>query len=172
MQVTAIHDYKEDLDTLLRYFSEEDLIAEKYQALGAKNISVTDITDTEDGFLVRTQRDMPANVPGVLKSLLGSFNTIKQSESWHWQENGQLLCKFNVDIVGVPATIQGQMNFSEPTARPGVATSNHVSVEVHSSVPLVGSTLVSFICNDIKNQMQAEYVFLCDKLPQLMTEEE
>lgn len=121
MQVSVIHDYKEDLDTLLRYFSEEDLITEKYQKLGAKNVRVATLEETEDGFRVETQREMPANVPAVLKSLLGSYNTIKQTESWHWQENEQLVCKLQIEILGVPATIEGQMVFSEPATQIGRA---------------------------------------------------
>jgi hypothetical protein len=172
MQVSVIHDYKEDLDTLLRYFSEEELICEKYQKLGGKNVRVNAIEETDDGFRVVTQRDMPANVPAVLKSLLGSFNTIKQTETWHWQENEQLLCKLQVEIAGVPATISGQMVFSEPATRPGIATSNHVTMNVTSAIPLVGSTLVSFICGDMKDQMQSEYEFLREVLPLLVAEEQ
>ena len=172
MQVSVIHDYKEDLDTLLRYFSEEDLITEKYQKLGAKNVRVATLEETEDGFRVETHREMPANVPAVLKSLLGSYNTIKQTESWHWQENEQLICKLQIEILGVPATIEGQMVFSEPATRPGTATSNHVTMDVKSAIPLVGSTLVSFICGDMKEQMQGEYDFLREVLPQLVAEEQ
>ncbi|WP_036827254.1 DUF2505 domain-containing protein [Photobacterium sanctipauli] len=171
MQVSVIHDYKEDLDTLLRYFSEDELIIEKYQQLGAKNVRINKIAETEDGFEIETQREMPANVPGVLKSLLGSYNTIKQTESWHWQENEQLLCKIKVEILGVPAFINGQMMFSEPADRAGIATQNNVAMDVTSSVPLVGSTLVSFICNDMKTQMNAEYDFLCRALPELVAAE-
>lgn len=170
MHVTAIHDYKEDLDTLLRYFSEDELITEKYQKLGARNVRVNKLEETDDGFIVETQREVPANVPAVLKSLLGSYNTIKQKETWHWQENEQLLCHMDVEIIGVPASISGQMMFSEPTDRAGVATVNNVSVTVKSSVPLIGSTLVSFICGDIKQQMEAEYEFLRETLPQLVAE--
>lgn len=170
MHVTAIHDYKEDLDTLLRYFSEDELITEKYQKLGARNVRVNKLEETDDGFIVETQREVPANVPAVLKSLLGSYNTIKQKETWHWQENEQLLCHMDVEIIGVPASISGQMMFSEPTDRAGVATVNNVSVTVKSSVPLIGSTLVSFICSDIKQQMEAEYEFLRETLPQLVAE--
>lgn len=171
MQITAIHDYKEDLDTLLRFFSEDELITEKYQKLGARNVRVNKIEETDDGFIVETQREVPANVPGVLKSILGSFNTIKQKESWHWQENDQLLCHMNVEILGVPATISGQMMFSEPSDRAGIVTQNNVSVTVKSSVPLIGSTLVAFICDDIKQQMQSEYEFLCETLPQLVAQD-
>ncbi|WP_299018621.1 DUF2505 domain-containing protein [uncultured Photobacterium sp.] len=169
MQITAIHDYKEKLDIILRFFSEDDLIVEKYQKLGARNVRVNNINETDDGFIVETQREVPANVPAMLKSLLGSYNTIKQKETWHWQENEQLLCHMKVEIIGVPATISGQMMFSEP-AESGIQTQNNVSVTVKSSVPLIGSTLVSFICDDIKNQMQAEYDFLREKLPQLNAE--
>ncbi|KLV07249.1 hypothetical protein ABT56_06870 [Photobacterium aquae] len=171
MQVTAIHDYKEDLDTLLRYFSEEALIIDKYTKLGGKQVKVVGLEETEDGFTVTTQREMPANVPRVLKSLLGSFNTIKQDETWRWQENGGLQCNFDVEILGVPAKIRGKMCFTEPTDRPNIATVNKVYVDVDSSVPLVGGTLVSFICTDIKEQMQAEYAFLCQSLPKLIAEE-
>lgn len=167
MKITAIHEYKDELDTLLRYFSEESLIIEKYQQLGGTKIKVNKLEESEDGFVVETQRDMPANVPGVLKSLLGSYNTIKHSESWHWQENGQLLCKMSVEILGVPASITGQMVFSEPHGQANIATRNVVEVEVKSSVPLIGSTLVSFICGNIKDQMDDEYHLLCKVLPQL-----
>lgn len=171
MQVTAIHEYKEDLDTLLRYFSEEELILEKYQQLGTRNTRILKLEETDDGFIVETQRDVPANVPGMLKRFLGDFNTVRQKERWHWQENEQLLCNMEIELVGVPASISGKMLFSEPGDTPGITTRNDVTVTVSSSVPLVGSTLVSFICDDIRQQMQSEYQFLCDKLPQLETEE-
>ena len=168
MQVSVVHDYLEDLDTILRFFSEEELITEKYQSLGAKSVRINRLEETDDGFLVETQRDMPANVPVMLKSILGSDNTIKQSEKWYWQEDGNILCEMKVDIVGVPASINGQMVFSEPTSGP--ATQNNVAVTISSSLPFVGSALVSFIGDDIKHQMQAEYDFLREALPQLLAE--
>lgn len=172
MQVSATHDYQEDLDTILRFFSEEELIAEKYQSLGAKSVRINKLEETDDGFLVETQRDVPANVPGILKSILGSDNTIKQSEKWYWQEDGKLLCEMTVDIVGVPATISGQMMFSEPAVQQGSgpATQNKVAVTISSSLPFIGSSLVSFISDDLRQQMQAEYDFLRNALPQLLAE--
>ncbi|WP_275576052.1 DUF2505 family protein [Photobacterium swingsii] len=85
MDISVTHDYQIDLDSLLRFFSEEELIAEKYNQLAAKNVKVLAIKETEDGFSIATQRDVPANVPAVLKSILGSFNTINQTETWHWK---------------------------------------------------------------------------------------
>ncbi len=73
MQVTAIHDYKENLDTLLRYFSEDELITDKYQKLGARKVRVNKLEETDDGFTVETQREVPANVPGVLKKHFGQL---------------------------------------------------------------------------------------------------
>ncbi|MGF1877748.1 DUF2505 domain-containing protein [Photobacterium frigidiphilum] len=172
MQVSAIHDYQEDLDTILRFFSEEELIIEKYQKLGARNVRIVKIEETEDGFLVETQREVPANVPGMLKSLLGNYNTIKQSETWHWLEGDQLKCEMQVELIGVPAAITGQMLFSEPAAKlkSGPTTRNNVEMTISSSVPFIGSTLVSFICDDIKQQIQTEYEFLLEALPALLTE--
>ncbi|OAN17841.1 hypothetical protein A3K86_02670 [Photobacterium jeanii] len=169
MDISVVHDYQIELDNLLRFFSEEELITDKYQQLAAKNVKVLAIDETDDGFAVKTERDVPANVPGVLKSILGSFNTIKQNETWHWQEDESLLCKMAIEIVGVPAQITGTMRFTEP-AKQGdgkVMTSNRVKVNVKSSMPLIGSTLVNFITDDIKLQMQNEYEFLQQAVPEL-----
>ncbi|WP_261856976.1 DUF2505 domain-containing protein [Photobacterium sanguinicancri] len=169
MDISVTHDYQIDLDSILRFFSEEDLITDKYAQLSAKNVKVIAIKETEDGFSVATQRDVPANVPAVLKSILGSFNTIHQSETWHWQGDESLICKMTVEIVGVPAKITGSMLFSEPAKKAGgdVATRNQVTVSVTSAMPLIGSTLVKFISEDIKQQMQSEYEFLLSSAPEL-----
>ncbi len=168
MDISVTHDYQIDLDSLLRFFSEEELIAEKYNQLAAKNVKVLAIKETEDGFSIATQRDVPANVPAVLKSILGSFNTINQTETWHWQDDETLLCKMSVEIVGVPAKITGTMLFSEPAKAGGeVTTRNQVTVSVSSAMPLIGSTLVKFISEDIKQQMQNEYAFLLNAAPEL-----
>lgn len=79
MDISVTHDYQIDLDSLLRFFSEEELIAEKYNQLAAKNVKVLAIKETEDGFSIATQRDVPANVPLCLKVFLAVLTpSIKQ----------------------------------------------------------------------------------------------
>ncbi|ELV7517199.1 TPA: DUF2505 domain-containing protein [Photobacterium damselae] len=162
MNLSATHDYQQDLDSLLQYFSEEDLIIEKYQALGAKNVKVQELKETSAGFVVTTYRDVPANVPSLLKSVLGDYNTIKQVENWAWQDDGSLVCAMSVTIEGVPAEMTGTLHFSEPlnTVGDGPVTRNEINLTITSAIPFVGKQLVNFIGQDSKQQMEAEYQFL------------
>jgi hypothetical protein len=153
VKITACHPYSHSLDSVLRYFSESELLESKYQSLGATQIRIDAIEETDDGFYTKSRRNIAANVPVFLSSLLGSSNRLTQEERWYWLDDTSLRCELSVDISGVPIAIHGTMNFRETPD----GCENRVLIELITSIPILGKKLEKFIANDISKSIEAEY---------------
>ncbi len=160
MEVTASHSYDATLDEVFDFFSDEQRIIAKYQALGARNVELLELQGDEASVVVKTRRDVPATVPSVLKTLLGEFNTLLQSERWEPDEEDNLVCHFSVEIMGVPVALQGQMHLMDV----GEGTVNQVSLSISSALPLIGKKLVAFVATDCSDAMNAEYAYIKQQL--------
>ncbi|WP_375749608.1 DUF2505 domain-containing protein [Vibrio sp. HN007] len=154
-RIEMIHAYAAPLDEVIRFFSEPDLIEEKYAKLGASNTQVQELAETDDGFRTRTERQVPANVPSILKAVLGASNQIRQQEQWHWLDDDTISCDLMVDIVGVPVTVQGEMRLS--AFDDNERCENHVTISVSASLPLIGGALQDFVAKDVKRLAEAEF---------------
>lgn len=154
-RIELIHAYAASLDEVIRFFSETDLIEEKYAELGARHTHVLELAETDDGFRTRTERQIPAQVPSVLKAVLGDSNRIRQQEQWHWLDDDTISCDLVVDIVGVPVTVQGEMRLI--AFDDNQRCENHVTISVSASLPLIGGTLRDFVARDIKRLAEAEF---------------
>ncbi|SEG37171.1 DUF2505 domain-containing protein [Vibrio hangzhouensis] len=154
-RIELVHAYAAPLDEVIRFFSETDLIEEKYAKLGAHHTQVRELAETDDGFRTRTERQVPAQVPSVLKAVLGASNQIRQQEQWHWLDDDTISCDLVVEIVGVPVTVQGEMRLI--AFDDNQRCENHVTISVSASLPLIGGTLREFVAKDIKRLAEAEF---------------
>ncbi|MEM7082897.1 MAG: DUF2505 domain-containing protein [Pseudomonadota bacterium] len=158
MNITAQHKYPCSSEELYTLFTQDGFHADKFAACGAKNIDVVEIERGDDTFSITLDRDVPADVPGVLKSLLGEWNTVTQTEEWQDVGDDEYICDFALSTEGVPAEITGTMNVMPD----GEGCVNHVEMDITSSVPLLGKKLAQFIAKDAEKTLAKEYDYILD----------
>ncbi len=154
MNINQTHQYSHDLDAVFSLFADQEFIAQKYTTLGARNFKAKTVKLEDTTLLVDTRREVPVSddTPSVIKKFVGEWNRTRQKEEWNKTADGWH-CEFKVDISGVPARIKGKMHLRSTDD----GCENQVSIEIKSSIPLVGDTLCRFIGENIDKLAQQEY---------------
>jgi hypothetical protein len=155
MKINARHRYKCSIDELYALFTSKKYYAKKYAACGARNIEILRVEQTDEGFVVQSRREVPADVPGVLKSFLGDWNTIVQNENWDGDPGEEYYNDFEISAEGVPVKMVGTMNVMPD----GDGCVNDVEIEITCAIPLLGKKLAEFVASDAKKTLAAEYEF-------------
>ena len=156
MEVKMKHAYKQSVDTLFKAFGTKSSLEKKYAALGARNLSIDLCKLTKSGLETKFSREVPTNVPGLLKKFLGEWNLVMQEEHWSGTAGKQYQNTFTVAFKGVPVSIAGKMVLSAE----GKGCTNTVILDVTSSVPLIGRKLAEFIGETAAEEGQKEYEYL------------
>ncbi|MFK8031494.1 MAG: DUF2505 domain-containing protein [Gammaproteobacteria bacterium] len=156
MKIVAKHEYPCSSAELYQLFTRDGFHSDKFSACGARNIEVLESEKTDDTFSITLDREVPADVPGVLKSLIGEWNTVTQTEEWEDVGDAEFICDFALSTEGVPAEISGTMNVMPH----GDGCVNHVEMEITSSVPLLGKKLAQFIGKDAEKTLGKEYEYI------------
>lgn len=156
MKIKALHPYAKDVDTVFGLFHDPEFMKAKYVGIGARNVEVPECAENAGRYTVKIKREVPADVPALLKKFLNPWNTIVQNETWEGQADGPYRCKLNIEIAGVPVSIGGVMEL-RATADGCV---NDVQLEVKCGIPLIGGKLADFVGGDAEKAIQAEYDFI------------
>lgn len=160
MEVSDSHHYDHPVEAVFQFFSDPARIQAKFEGIGTRNIEVLECAARDNGHLTKTLREVPANVPSILKKFLGAWNTVVQTEEWR-REGPQWICDLTADIKGVPVDISGSM-----ILRPeGKGCVNDVKIIVKCGIPLVGGKLADFVADDTGHAMDAEYEYIKSHLP-------
>lgn len=160
MKIVRDHDYAHSTDAVYALFTDAKEIRAKQKALDARNIQVEECEKDADGAVVRFVRELPADVPGILKKFLQPWNTIEQSEHWQVLDDDVFRADLSIEIAGVPVTVSGTLEL-EPVDDGCV---NHIRMDVESGIPFVGKTLAEFVAKDCKRIIKGEYEFISERL--------
>ncbi len=63
MKISAQHRYDCSIDELFALFTEQKFYEDKFEHCGARNIKINRAEQTDEGFVVDSQREVPADVP-------------------------------------------------------------------------------------------------------------
>lgn len=151
-QHKTVHEYNVSAETLYKSFKNAELIQQKYEHIGARNVSVTECTDTS----VKTSREVTADVPKVLAKFAKEWNELKQFETWSKTSNGYA-ADLTIKLAGVPVDITGTLTIESTGDN---QCNNTVEIHVKCGIPLIGGKAEAFVLEDTKKQIQEEYVFL------------
>jgi hypothetical protein len=160
LEVKDLHHYDHDVDTVFKVFHDPAFITAKYQGIGARNIELLECSGEGNTYTIKVKREVPADVPGILKKFLGAWNKVEQTEEWQGETGGVRTCKLDINVIGVPVKVSGTMTLSPE----GGGCVNDVRIKVTSGIPLVGSMLADFVGGDTNKSMGAEYAFIKDYL--------
>ncbi|MEE4379227.1 MAG: DUF2505 domain-containing protein [Candidatus Competibacteraceae bacterium] len=159
MDIHGEHHYDHPAAAVFKYFSDPDLIQAKFESIGTRAVEVLECAEI-DGGVTQSKREVPANVPGVLKKFLGAWNKVTQTEEWGPEEDGERVCDLNVEIAGVPVTVSGTMTLRSE----GQGCVNDIHIKVSCSIPLVGGKLAAFVASDTETAMNDEYDYIKSQL--------
>lgn len=154
--VRVRHEYSHPVEKVWSVFSTPEFYQQKFEGVGARNVEVLSSDSDEGEFSVETRREVPLDVPSVLKAFLGEWNTMLQTEHWAEGAEGEYLNELEMSGEGVPADMHGSMVL-RPTKSGCV---NEVEITIRAHVPLVGRKLEEFVARGAEAQLAGEYDFI------------
>ncbi|MFU8894783.1 MAG: DUF2505 domain-containing protein [Gammaproteobacteria bacterium] len=158
--VRARHEYPHPVARAWAAFSDAEFYQAKFEAIGHRNVEIVSSESDAEGFAVEVSREVPLEVPGFLRGLLGDWNTLLQHERWTRGAGGVYTNELQIEARGVPALMTGTMKLSGQGAR----CVNEVAITIRASVPLVGGKLEKLAAKDAEATLEAEYQFIRDYL--------
>lgn len=159
MLVTVDHKFNHSIAKVYKAFTNPEFYLEKFAALGNRNVAVIDTSDDDDGFFIELQREIRLDAPRLLRSVLGEWNKMLQTEHWHEDEDGYCN-ELEVRSDLVPMEIDGTMSLSGTSKK----CVNHIEMSITSKVPLIGRQLEKFAAESTRASLQEEYDFVRDYL--------
>jgi hypothetical protein len=160
MKVNFEHSYATSVDSLFALFKNTDFIAERYQATGAHNVELLELSDDGEHVLIHLQRDMDVEVPAFLRKFMQPTTRVVQTEHWQAKPGGPYLNDMQVEIRGTPVNLHVSMQLLAK----GKGCVNRVEIEARCGIPLIGSKIADFVGQDAARTAEAEYRFILDYL--------
>ncbi len=161
--IEAIHEYDQDVETVYGQFTTPDFYLAKFEGVGARDVEVVASSLEDEVFSIETSRDVPLEVPGALKSLLGGWTTIVQAEEWTEAGEGEYVNELDISSDGVPANMSGKMRLYATDD----GCVNEVSITIDCGIPLIGGKLERFVGGTTADQLAEEYAFIQAYLEEL-----
>lgn len=156
LTVRARHEYDQPLAKVWGVFTDPEFYQAKFEGIGHREVEVVSAEREGDEFCIEISREVPVDVPAVLRGLLGEWNTLLQTERWAPSGKSGYANALTIEARGVPAAMQGRMQLS---AR-GKGCVNEVEITIRASVPLIGGKLEQFVGRDTEATLAAEYDFI------------
>jgi hypothetical protein len=158
--VRARHEYRHPVRKVWAAFSDPEFYQAKFEGIGHRNVEVVSTESDADGFSIEVSREVPLEVPGFLRGLLGEWNLLLQNEHWTEAGKGVYTNELEIEARGVPAAMTGTMRLSAS----GKGCVNEVAITIRASVPLIGGKLEQFVSKDTEATLAAEYAFIQEYL--------
>jgi hypothetical protein len=146
--------YAADVDALWAMISNQDYWLTKYAALGATNVTVDQFDAGEQSLTVATQRDVPADLPGFAKKIVGDTNHVTQVERWTRSGDGAH-CSVTIAVKNVPGGTTGTMDM-RPDGDGTVWTANF---DIKVGIPLIGGKFENLLRDETGANFRAEKPF-------------
>ncbi|HUH00295.1 MAG TPA: DUF2505 domain-containing protein [Gammaproteobacteria bacterium] len=160
--VRARHEYRHPVKKVWAAFSDPEFYQAKFEAIGHRNVEVISTESDGEDFSIEISREVPLDVPGFLRGMLGEWNTLLQNEHWTAAARGGYENELEIEARGVPATMTGTMMLRAS----GKGCVNEVAITIRASVPLIGGKLEQFVSRDTEATLAAEYEFIREYLAQ------
>lgn len=160
MRMQASYHFDADVQTVFALMCDPEFIARKYSDAGATEIQV-DSDRRVDGPTVVSRRKMTVDLPGFAKKVMQPTNTVVQTDEWRpVDESGQRVCRYRVEVQGVPSRIEGTVTLVPDRS----GTRQDVEADVKVSIPLLGGRLEKFAVESGQKALADEAAFTAGEL--------
>lgn len=155
MKFDVTHEYDVDGETLFDLLNDEDFLRAKWDAMGHRNMAL-DLENDGTTFTIASTKDVPADVPGFAKKVLGAWNKVAQVDTWTWLGDGHAEGVWQIDVKGTPIGLSGTIAIAQPAAGKCAFT---VTGVVKVSIPLIGGKIADFVGSDTLKSLDADQAF-------------
>jgi hypothetical protein len=154
--VRARHEYPHPVRKVWAAFSDPEFYHAKFEGVGHRDVAVISSERDSAGFSIEVSREVPLEVPGFLRGMLGEWNRLLQSEHWAPAGKGVYANALEIEARGLPVTMKGAMRLSGR----GEGAVNEIEITIRAAVPLIGGKLERFVARDTEAVLAAEYEFI------------
>ncbi|MET0136333.1 MAG: DUF2505 domain-containing protein [Kibdelosporangium sp.] len=139
-------------DTVYAAIIDPAFLADRLEALGGKNATVVERTDTTGALTVRVRQGLAAeHLPSAVRTLLKGDLVVDRTEIWKPDKTGTV----DASVQGVPGQITGTMRLSDLDGRAEWVT----LLAVRVSIPLVGGKIEKSIGEQVTKLLATEAEF-------------
>jgi len=160
MEVKARHVYTQSAETVFKSFGNKDIITNRFITMGGRNIQIETCKLTKTSMDMRVSREVPSEVPALLKKFMNEWNHATQEEHWTGSPSQGYTGDLKIAIKGVPVTITAKLFL----ANEGSGSVNTMTFTFVSGIPLIGKKLAEFVGRATEVEMKREYEFIRDAL--------
>ena len=155
MKFTITHAYDKDVETVFKVLTNPSYLAQKFEATGAKNIQVLECGRSGREFVIRSQMDIAAKPPELLKKFIKATNTVVAKDTWRFFDKELKTGVFEIDIKGMPITMKGVL-ILRPTEK---GCEYIIESEAKCGIPLVGGKILAIVERDTRDNQKLDYEF-------------
>ena len=160
MKLTHTEEYASSAPELLTLFANREYHRRKaIEARGARNFSILEWVDGDQGFKVRLQYDadveLPKAFPERYKKHTKKVNTYVYTMEWYPGGGESREGRMQILIADMPLEVNGKMHvISLPE---GSRRTVDLSIDYH--VPLIGKVISRVFAGSVKRSLEVEYAF-------------
>lgn len=155
MKFTKTFEFKQDVDSIFKAYTDEVFLQKKMEALGARNIEIV-IEKNKKETKITVTREMPADVPGILKKFLNPWNKMIQKEIWSGSKGGPYYGNLEIEVEGAPVNVKGEMKIAATES--GSIAAN--ITEISTSIPFIGKSIKKFVANASEEAIDKEFEYV------------
>lgn len=160
MEVNTKHKYEQSVDKIYKSYTSKKFLKAKMEAIGSRNIEI-EVEKGEDKVTVKIVREVPADVPGMLKKFVRPWNKMIQTETWEGSKGGPYNGVVKVVVVGAPVNMEGKMKLKE--TKSGGCSAKSTTV-ISCNVPFVGKKLTKFIAESSEESINDEAAYISENV--------
>ena len=156
MRVSRHQDYPVTAGKLLEALTHRDYFQWRLGRSSNEDFHFDAFEETPEGLLIRVHRHVEIKadrVPAVAKRFLDNSSLLVTEFLWTEREQLPYRGRYRFHISGGPVTVAGDIRIEEIDGE----ARQHISVEVTSSVPLVGRKLVAMVGERVEKALDADY---------------
>lgn len=146
--------YSADADAMWAMLCDQDYWQQKYDSMGATAVEFQQFDVTDTALTVKSVRNVPADLPGFAKKIVGDTNHVTQTERYTRTDQA-ISSRIQIAVKNVPGGTTGAMVI-KPT---GAGSVWDADLDIKVSLPLVGGKLEGVILNETASNFVQEKQF-------------
>lgn len=151
---TKTDPYSADVDQLWAMLSDQNYHQAKYESLGAENIRFPSFSADDTSITMVNERDVPADLPGFAKKIIGETNHVTQTERWT-RAGDTATCAVEITVKNLPGGTTGTIDITPSES--GSAWTTDFDIKI--GVPLLGGKLEDVMKGETASSQAEEKVF-------------
>lgn len=156
VNITKTQNYKSSVDEVFAQFTTEAYLLGRYEAVGAFNGQILSIDKQADKVVVKTQREVKADIPSFAKKFFKESNTLLETDTWTEIDGPIREASYTVDIQGTPVKIKGEIFLREG---PDNSCEHEVKCTIEVKIPFIGGKIAQLVSDSTIKTIEDEFKY-------------